>query len=314
MTFQILSYLHKLENVSNHRSWILADCPICHENKLKIVAEGTKKGAYSCYSSSQCHLLRKEGTGYQPSLIADKLQQGEFRPRRSSSPRQIRVPKLVDIIKPLPLNLQEIDVTQFFSDLPYKKPWHTYFEDGKKLTIYKYNEFNLHRIDPAPNSNEKKFFYFRIKKENGEWANEVPTVFRNVPLYRSKYISSHVIFVEGEKVASYLQELGLNAVSFPSFVYQQSYLAKFLRCLSYKVKNIIYLEDNDETGKQKAQKFLQEAWKSGINASSYNIAQLLGRGAEKNYDAADAIDAWEICTREELLGLLKGCNTQKASD
>ncbi len=114
-----------------------------------------------------------------------------------------------------------------------------------------------------------------------------------------------MVFVEGEKVASYLQELGINAVSFPSFVYQQSYLAKFLRCLSYKVKNIIYLEDNDDTGKQKAQKFLHEAWKSGINASSYNIAQLLGRGAEKNYDAADAIDNWEICTREELLGLLK---------
>jgi hypothetical protein len=309
--FQILNYLHKLENVSNHRSWILADCPICHENKLKIVAEGTKKGAYSCYSSSQCHLLRKEGTGYQPSLISAKLQEGEFRPRRSSSPRQIRIPKLQDIVTPIPLDLSQIDVTQFFSDLPYEKPWHTFFEDGKKLTIYKYDDFTVNRIDPSPNSNEKKFFYFRIKKDNGEWSNEVPTKFNHVPIYRSKYVSSHVIFVEGEKCASSLQELGINAISFPSFVYQQSYLAKFLRCLSYKVRNIVYLTDNDEVGEAKAQKFLQEAWKSGINASSYNIAELLGRGAEKNYDAADAIDSWEICTREELLGLLKGCNTQK---
>ena len=309
--FQILNYLHKLENTSNHRSWILADCPICGENKLKIVAEGTKKGAYSCYSSSQCHLLRKEGTGYQPSLISAKLQEGEFRPRRSSSPRQIRVPKLIDIVTPRPLNLAEINAKQFFSDLPYEKPWQTYFEDGKKLTIYKYDDFTVNRIDPAPNSGEKKFFYFRIKKENGEWVNEAPTKFNHVPVYRSCYLTTFVVFVEGEKVASYLQELGINAVSFPSFVYEQSYLAKFLRCLSYKVKNIIYLEDNDETGNEKAQKFLQEAWKSGISASSYNIAQLLGRGAEKNYDAADAIENWEICTREELLGLLKGCNTQK---
>ena len=291
--------------MSNHRSWILADCPICHENKLKIVAEGTKKGAYSCYSSSQCHLLRKEGTGYQPSLISAKLQEGEFRPRRSSSPRQIRIPKLQDIVTPIPLDLSQIDVTQFFSDLPYEKPWHTFFEDGKKLTIYKYDDFTVNRIDPSPNSNEKKFFYFRIKKDNGEWSNEVPTKFNHVPIYRSKYVSSHVIFVEGEKCASSLQELGINAISFPSFVYQQSYLAKFLRCLSYKVRNIVYLTDNDEVGEAKAQKFLQEAWKSGINASSYNIAELLGRGAEKNYDAADAIDNWEICTREELLGLLK---------
>jgi hypothetical protein len=307
--FQILTYLHKLENVSNHRSWISADCPICGEHKLKIVAEGTKKGAYSCYSSSQCHLLRKEGTGYQPSLIAAKLQEGEFRPRRSSSPRQIRIPKLRDIIKPLPLNLSEIDVTQFFSSISYKKPWSTYFENETKFTIYPYDDFQLIRCDPR---HEKKFFYFRIKKDNGEWSNEVPTKFNHVPVYRSCYLAAFVVFVEGEKVASYLQELGINAVSFPSFVYQQSHLAKFLRCLSYKVKNIIYLEDNDETGKQKAQKFLQEAWKSGISASSYNIAQLLGRGAEKNYDAADAIENWEICTREELLGLLKGCNTQKA--
>lgn len=301
MTFQILSYLHKLENVSNHRSWILADCPICGENKLKIVSEGKKSGAFACYSPQECHKLRKEGTGYQPSLIADKLQQGEFRPRRSSPPRQIRIPKLVDIVKPLPLNLQEIDVTQFFSSIPYEKPWSTYFENETKFTVYSYNDFQLIRCDPK---NEKKFFYFRVKK-SGNWVNEVPVSFKHVPVYRSDYLQHSVIFCEGEKVASYLQELQLAAVSFPSFVYQQSYLAKFLRCLSYKVKNIIYLEDNDDTGKQKAQKFLQEAWKSGINASSYNIAELLGRGAEKNYDAADAIDTWEICTREELLGLLK---------
>jgi hypothetical protein len=306
--FLILKYLHKLKNVSNHRSWILADCPICGEHKLKIVAEGAKKGAYSCYSSSQCHLLRKEGTGYQPSLIAAKLQEGEFRPHRSSSPRQIRIPKLQDIVTPIPLDLSQIDVTQFFSDLPYKAPWTSKNESGDKVTIYRYDDFELVRIDPH---DKKKFFYFRIKKF-GDWVNEVPTTFKHIPVYRSEYLQHSVIFCEGEKVASYLQELQLNAVSFPSFVYQQSYLAKFLRCLSYKVKNIIYLEDNDGVGKAKAQKFLHEAWKSGIFATSYNIAELLGRGAEKNYDAADAIDDWEICTREELLGLLKECNTQRA--
>ncbi len=79
------------------------------------------------------------------------------------------------------------------------------------------------------------------------------------------------------------------------------------------MRNIVYLTDNDEVGEAKAQKFLHEAWKSGINASSYNIAELLGKESEKNYDAADAIENWEICTREELLGLLKGCNTQKVS-
>ena len=298
--------------MENHRSWILADCPICHENKLKIVAEGTKKGAYSCYSSSQCHLLRKEGTGYQPSLIAAKLQQGEFRPKhRNSVLRQIKIPPLRDIIKPLPLNLQELDVTQFFSDLPFEKPWSTTFENGTTLTIYPYDDFQVLRIKPE---NEKKFFYFRIKQPDGSWLNEVPTTFRNVPIYLSKYVQPFVIFVEGEKCAAALQQIGIAALSFPSFVYQQSYLAKFLRCLSYKVRHILYLTDNDEVGEAKAQKFLHEAWKSGISASSYNIAELLGRGAEKNYDAADAIDNWEICTREELLGLLKGCNTQKALD
>jgi len=292
--------------VENHRSWTLADCPVCGEHKLKIVTEGKKYGAFGCYSKKECHKLRKEGVGYQPSLISAKLQEGEFRPkRRSSALRQIKLPPLRDIVKPLELNLQEVDVTQFFSSVPYEKPWSTYFEDGDKFTIYPYDDFQLIRIDPSPHKHEKKFFYFRIKK-SGNWVNEVPVSFKHVPVYRSDYLQHSVIFCEGEKVASCLQELQLAAVSFPSFVYQQSYLAKFLRCLSHnKVKNIIYLEDNDTTGREKAQKFLQEAWKSGINASSYNIAQLLGRGAEKNYDAADAIDNWEICTREELLGLLK---------
>lgn len=289
--------------MENHRSWILADCPICGEHKLKIVTEGTKKGAYSCYSSSQCHLLRKEGTGYQPSLIAAKLQEGEFRPKRSNSAsRKIRIPQIRDIVTPLPLDLSQIDVTQFFSELAFEKPWSTTFEDGTTLTIYPYDDFQLLRLKPE---NEKKFFYFRFKQPDGSWLNEVPTTFRNVPIYLSKYAQPFVIFVEGEKCAAALQSLGIAALSFPSFVYQQSYLAKFLRCLSYKVKNIIYLEDNDEVGEAKAQKFLHEAWKSGINASSYNIAELLRKESEKNYDAADAIDSWEICTREELLGLLK---------
>lgn len=300
-----------MENLENHKTWLLADCPICGEHKLKIVTEGKKYGAFACYSNRECHKLRKEGTGYQPSLIAAKLQEGEFRGRRpSSAPRQIRIPKLVDIVTPLPLNLAEIDANQFFSAQTYEAPWTSTNESGDKVTIYRYDDFQLVRIDPH---DKKKFFYFRIKKDNGEWSNEVPTKFSHVPVYKSCYLGTHVVFTEGEKVASYLQELGINAVSFPSFVYQQSFLAKFLRCLSWKIKNIIYLEDNDETGKQKAQKFLHEAWKSGINASSYNIAELLGRGVEKNYDAADAIDSWEICTREELLGLLKGCNIQKVS-
>ncbi|QIW88552.1 hypothetical protein [Pseudanabaena phage PA-SR01] len=297
MTFLILNYISRLQNVEEHSTWLLADCPVCSEHKLKVVTTGKKAGAFACYSGNECHKSK-------PNPIVKELTKGEFRPRRSSSSRQIKLPPLRDIIKPLPLNLQEIDVTQFFSDLPYEKPWSSKNESGDKVTIYRYLDFQLVRIDPH---DKKKFFYFRVKDANNNWVNEVPTKFKNVPVYQSDYISEYVIFVEGEKCASALQSIGLFALSFPSFVYQQSYLAKFLRCLSYKVKNIIYLEDNDETGKQKAQKFLQEAWKSGINASSYNIAELLGKDAEKNYDAADAIDHWEICTREELLGLLKKC-------
>jgi hypothetical protein len=303
--FQILNYTAQLQNVETHNSWLLADCPICGAHKLKVVTVGKKAGAFACYENS-CEKNK-------PNPIVKELTKNEFKPRRSSHLRQIKIPQIRDIVTPLPLDLSQIDVTQFFSDLPFEKPWQTTFEDGGKLTTYKYDDFTLNRIDPAPYKNEKKFFYFRVKQPDGSWLNEVPTTFRNVPIYLSKYAQPSVIFVEGEKCAAALQQIGIAALSFPSFVYQQSYLAKFLRCLSYKVRNIAYLTDNDEVGEAKAQKFLQEAWKSGINASSYNIAQLLGRGAEKNYDVADAIENWEIVTREELLGILKGCNTQKVS-
>lgn len=306
MVFLILNYLDKLDNIEKlemHSTWIKAKCPSCG-GILKIVNSGTKAGAYSCYTND-CQRLT-------PNPIREYLTRGEFKPRsRSYALRKMKLPQLQGIIKPLELNLQGVDVTQFFSDLPFEKPWSTTFENGTTLTIYPYDDFQVLRLKPK---NEKKFFYFRVKQPDGTWLNEVPTTFRNVPIYLSKYVQPFVIFVEGEKCAAALQSLGIAALSFPSFVYQQSYLAKFLRCLSYKVCSIAYLTDNDEVGEAKAQKFLQEAWKSGINASSYNIAQLLGRGAEKNYDAADAIDSWEICTREELLGLLKGCNTPKASD
>jgi len=301
VTFLILNYVNQLQNVETHNSWFLADCPACGAHKLKVVTTGIKAGAFSCYENS-CEKTR-------PNPIIKELTKNEFKPK-SYAARRIHVPKLQDIIKPLELNLQEIDVTQFYSSLPYEKPWQTTFEDGGKLTIYKYQDFTLNRIDPAPHKNEKKFFYFRIKQPDGTWLNEVPTTFRNVPIYLSKYAQPFVVFVEGEKCAAALQSLGIAALSFPSFVYQQSYLAKFIRCLSYTTKNIIYLTDNDEVGEAKAQKFLHEAWKSDINASSYNIAELLGKGDEKNYDVADAIDDWLICSREELLGVLK-CSIQK---
>lgn len=301
MTFQILNYLDKLNEVEHHNTWIKAQCPCC-QGILKIVSSGVKTGAFSCYTSD-CHKIK-------PNPIVKELTKGEFKPRHSYATRQIRIAPLIDTVKPLPLQLSEISAEQFFNNHVYEPPWKTTFENGSRFTVYAYDDFQLIRIDPVA---EKKFFYFRIKNSSDEWVNEVPTKFQNVPVFRSKYLAESVIFTEGEKVASYLQELGLNAVSFPAFVYQQSYLAKFLRCLSYKVKNIIYLEDNDETGKQKAKKFLKEAWKSGINASSYNIAELLGRSAEKNYDAADAIENWEIVTREELLGVLTKCSIQKVS-
>ena len=300
LTFLILNYISQLTNVETHNSWLLADCPVCGAHKLKIVSSGKKAGAFACYNS-ECHKTK-------PNPIIAKLTKGEFKRPNNYTPRQLRIAPLQDIVKPLPLNLSEIDATQFFSDLPYKEPWSTYFENETKFTIYPYDDFQLVRCDPK---NEKKFFYFRIKDVNNNWVNEVPTKFNHVPVYSSKYISEYVIFCEGEKTASSLQQLGISTLTFPSFVYQQSYLAKFLRCLSYKVRHIAYLSDNDEVGETKAQKFLQEAWKSGISASSYNIAELLGKGAEKNYDAADAIDDWQITTREELLELL--CSTQKVS-
>lgn len=307
--FLILNYLQKLddlEKLEHHSSWIKAKCPACG-GILKIVSSGTKSGAYSCYTND-CQRAT-------PNPIREYLTRGEFKSKANNySSRKMRMPSIVDIVSPRPLLLSEIDVTEFYTDIVYERPWQTTFEDGDKLTIYKYDEFTLNRIDPAPHKDKKKFFYFRIKDINNEWVNEVPKHFKKVPVYQSKYIAESVVFCEGEKCASALQSLGINALSFPSFVYQQSYLAKFLRCLSYRLRRAIYLTDNDEVGEAKAQKFLQEAWKSGISASSYNIAQLLGRGAEKNYDAADAIENWEICTREELLGLLKGCNTPKALD
>lgn len=306
--FLILNYLQKLddlEKLEHHSSWIKAKCPACG-GILKIVSLGTKSGAYSCYTND-CQRIT-------PNPIREYLTRGEFKPRSSSyTLRKMKMPTLQDIIKPLELNLKEIDAAQFYTDIVYKKPWSSTNELGDKVTIYNYQDFSLVRIDPAPHKNEKKFFYFRIKDANSNnWVNEVPTKFNHVPVYSSKYISEYVIFCEGEKTASSLQQLGISTLTFPSFVYQQSYLAKFLRCLSYKVRHIAYLSDNDEVGETKAQKFLHEAWKSGITASSYNIAELLGKGAEKNYDAADAIDDWLICSREELLGVLK-CSTQKVS-
>jgi hypothetical protein len=299
MTFSILNYLNKLEEVEQHNTWIKAQCPVCG-GTLKIVSAGKKSGAFACYSGNSCEKLR-------PNPIVKELTKGEFKPRKSNySSRMVRINPTIDIATPLPLNLNEIDVTQFYTNLPYEKPWSSKNELGDKITIYDYLEFQLVRIDPH---NKKKFFYFRVKDANNNWANEVPTNFKNIPVYTSKYISKCVIFTEGEKVADCLQSLGLFALSFPSFVYQQSYLAKFLRCLSFRIENIIYLSDNDETGQIKAQKFLQEAWKSKINASSYNIAELLGKAEEKNYDCADAVENWEIVTREELLGILKQCST-----
>lgn len=280
--FQIIDYLPSLSKygqVKEYSSWILATCPICG-GKLKISKNPYKYGSYACYSNN-CHKI-------QGNLIRSKLYKpSPFRQDTNFIPPQQQSRKLATLVKELPLTISFSNFKTI--DVPFYKPKQIY-KDEKCYTYFDYEDFQMVRVD-SPDSD--KYFYPEINI-GGIWVQGLPSTYKyNIPIFRSDRVTESIVIVEGEKTAAIGQLLGLNCITFPMFSWGDEMMKSNLYHLQQgkvndrKVENILYLQDNDDTGDFKAKLVTYNAWNLGINCTSLNIGKYFG--IDRNgYDLYDA--------------------------
>lgn len=265
MSFQILDYIHELEKygeVINNPSWVLATCPIC-KGKLKISKNPYKYGAYACYTDN-CHEKNK----IRNLLYAPK----PFQPSRAFKLKSKPIKRLSIIVKPKPINTS---ISNFLTDRTFIKPVQE-SSSNKVITYFNYDSFRVVRVDYIDSSGQhSKYIYPEYQLLNGHYIQGIPSKIPDIPLYNSSYLQDCMVFVEGEKVATIGQKLGLAAVTFPAFAFSEQHIAKYAGNLRAKgLTNVLYLADNDVPGKHKGELISHIFWDRDINTTVLNLTDL----------------------------------------
>lgn len=290
--FNIIEYVEKLEDVEDFHSWIKAKCPVCG-GTLKINKTPLKYGAYGCYTG-ECH--RRNPNPIKAALY----QRNPFTANNAFINKSTQIKPLLKVVKKVDISCSPSD---FLTTIQYEKPLQVRKKD-ELFTAFQYTDFQVCRIDRVVDRQKKKFFYQQYM-EDGVLVEGVPTVFSTIPVFQNKYLQDNIVLVEGEKSACIAQKLGLAAITFPSFLFNETYLDKYFYLFTnLGIKNILYLEDNDYTGANKADLCVKLAWKYKIGAGRLNLANNLGRKEVEGYDIYDAYKE-KLITKENLIELLE---------
>lgn len=279
--FNILDYLDRLDNVVEQSTWIQATCPVCG-GSLKISKNPTKHGAYACYTNN-CH--QKNGN-----LIRNKLYKKKpFSKSSAFKNKAKKVSTLVSLVEPIPI---DTDASSFISDVTFTMPEQIRTQ-GKLFTYFDYGSFRMVRLDlKNPDGTKEKYIYPEYFNRN-KYVKGLPSVIPDLPIYTDRYIQESMIFVEGEKVATIGQMLKLATATFPTFAFSEEALKKCAVLLKKQgVKNVLYLADNDEAGKHKAELICNYFWYNGIGTKAINLADVFTDfRRHKGFDLYDAYKA-----------------------
>ncbi|PLS67756.1 MAG: hypothetical protein CV045_11735, partial [Cyanobacteria bacterium M5B4] len=126
-----------------------------------------------------------------------------------------------------------------------------------------------------------------------------PSIGSENTIFRKEYVGEGLIIVEGEKNAETGQALGLNCVSvIAPLRNKRGYIDSF-RGFKNKIKGVIVIEDNDETGKKKAKEAQQAFTELNIPAKIVNLATIYDRNV-KGWDLSDAVEE-KLFALEDIL-------------
>lgn len=282
MSFQILDHLDDLERygkVINKPTWVQATCPICG-GKLKISKNPSRYGAYACYTNN-CQ--ERHGN-----LIRQLLHKPlPFRASSAFKPKTFKKSNLVEIITPI---APKANPTDFLTKIPFTPP-EQLRQHNKILTYFQYEGFRVVRLDAKlADGTKRKYMYPEYQLPTGTYVQGLPSKLENLPIYTSSYLQSAMIFAEGEKTATIGQKLGMATVTFPTFAFSERYIDTYAKQLRAKgLTDVLYLEDNDDAGRKKADLVSSYFWKQGIGTKVVNLVNLFSTyETEQGFDLYDA--------------------------
>ena len=277
MTFNILDYTEKLENVEEKGSWLLADCPVCGSRKLKINAS---TGAYKCYANDcSSQKIRDSVAKYTP-YVKTNLRVPRRATRRYLDAEPLYIPS--DVLEGLESHFvrcerkEEID-RKYYAYSPTEQTVRFITKDEKKIVAPQYLK-NGSYVSGVGDSVWVMFNEHRLYTD--ESASEL------IAGLQDKYI----MMAEGEKCAVSVANQTYECLTPAGFCFSPEYLDLAIkRLLSYGLKGVLYFEDNDTAGKKKAHMVANACWRNGLQCTVINPSFLRsGAVADDGFDIADS--------------------------
>ncbi len=281
MTFSILDYTEKLENVEEKGSWLLADCPVCGNHKLKINAS---TGAYKCYANDcSSPKIRDSVAKYTPYIKTN------LRVPRKATRRYLDAEPLyiaTDVLEALNTHFvrcerkEEIDRKYYVYNV-WQRTVRFISKDGKKIVAPQYLKVNDNSGNYVSGTgladwllfNEQYLFDYSISLE------------RNTP---KKYLQGKYIMMgEGEKCAVSVANQTYECLTPAGFCFTPEYLDNAAkRLVSYGLQGVLYFEDNDVAGRKKSHMVANACWRNGLECTVVNPAFHINN-APDGFDIAD---------------------------
>lgn len=261
MTFNILDYTEKLENVEDKGSWLLADCPVCHSHKLKINASS---GAYKCYANDcSSQKIRDSVAKYTP-YIKTNLRAARKAARRYLDAEPLYIP--FNIFEALETHFvrcerkEEID-RKYYVYNAWQQTVRFISKDGKKIVAPQY----LKNDSYVSGTGFMPWFLF-----NEDWLYEYPAT-SNSEEVKTDIKGKYIMMAEGEKCAVSVTNQTYECLTPAGFCFTPEYLDNAAkRLVSYGLRGVLYFEDNDAAGRKKSHMVANACWRNGLQCTVIN--------------------------------------------
>lgn len=296
----ILDFKDKLIITKETKSQIVAECPVCGEDNLKISLSPKAYGAFRCWSCYSPASTIKEKLG-----IREKNKNSPFRKKSLPSP----------FAKQGRLNLRHSPVsftgTKLFTSRSWKplKTKNIQYQNGDlaRVIIYPYgSSFRTRRIDNLTQSSKFVFLQY-LDKQTHEWkAGTNNTIWPPYIRDCDFQDGDTALVVEGEKTAEVCKEKGISAITLASHCFYSNTnfsFQKFLKDHS-SITNFVFVPDFDESGKVKATNFQQLMWSMNKSCLILPMTTLVSKPF-KGMDLADVKD-FNITTLQDAIDAHRG--------
>lgn len=295
MTFNILDYTEKLENVEEKGSWLLTDCPICSAHKLKI---NSTTGAYKCYANDcSSQKIRDSVAKYTP-YIKTNLRAARRAVRRYLDAEPLYIP--LDILEALENHFvrcarqEEVDRKYYIYNV-WQRTVRFISKDGKKIVAPQYLKVGDNTGNYVSGTGSGNWLLF----------NEQHLTTYNLEIHvnstKSDIDSSYIMMAEGEKCAVSITQGGYECLTPAGFCFTPEYLDNAVkRLVSYGLQGVLYFEDNDTAGRKKSHMIANACWRNGLQCTVINPSFLRSDTvpddgfdiADSEYELQDLVTMW----------------------